>query len=368
MLLALHNHFVLLLGMKFCCYLILSVLTASLLYLTSGSPLLSIPFHSQSLNFDCPSMPCLTPSLSRAKFHVVAGTDHDSSLPLLVHQVCYVVQRCIERANMVIVLHTQLLPNQTDLPEFNQKSSMIGCQSFLKEQGVPFEVWHDPQFTANSKMLESYRALTPYRSNARLIYQIDMDEIPHVGQLAAAMSEIESGTCDSIMASWSDRLDMNGKLKKPIISEFRNGSYVSPPLQEQYPLRCRISDQFVGGGRTTKTIVYPANYRLDGGHHEIWCDVPTNLTRVIHAAKNVTIYRTASQQESHRLRCIDHIRLRNKGPIGRLILQQLPKQQARPRYCNTVVSLDHFKFTNGLLESLKHVRMMPLRVVLILKL
>ena len=42
--------------------------------------------------------------------------------------------------------------------------------------------------------------------------------------------------------------------------------------------------------------------------------------------------------------------------MGRLILQQLPRQQARPRYCNTVVSLDHFKFTDGLLTSLQRVR------------
>lgn len=232
------------------------------MYFGGCTTTMSLPMHSDSLHFDCPAMPCLTTSLSNAKFHVVAGTDHDSALPLLVHQICFVIQRCIEKQNMVILLHTRMLKNQTDLYQYNQNSSLKVCQNFLQEQDIPFQVWHDSEFTANAKMLESYRALTPYRSPTRYIYQIDMDEIPHVGQLAAAMSEIEAGTCDAIMASWSDRLDMAGKLKRPIISELRNGSYVSPSLKAQYPLRCRISNQFVGGGRTTKTILYPANYRV----------------------------------------------------------------------------------------------------------
>lgn len=56
----------------------------------------------------------------------------------------------------------------------------------------------------------------------------------------------------------------------------------------------------------------------------------------------------ALPEEERRLACIDHIRGRKKGALGREILKYLPKPSARPKYCSTVVVLDHYKFTYGL--------------------
>ena len=40
-------------------------------------------------------------------------------------------------------------------------------------------------------------------------------------------------------------------------------------LHDQFPLRCHISENFVGGGMTKKTILYKSNLRVDGGQHQV---------------------------------------------------------------------------------------------------
>ena len=40
-------------------------------------------------------------------------------------------------------------------------------------------------------------------------------------------------------------------------------------LHDQFPLRCHISENFVGGGMTKKTVLYKSNLRVDGGQHQV---------------------------------------------------------------------------------------------------
>lgn len=59
---------------------------------------------------------------------------------------------------------------------------------------------------------------------------------------------------------WYDRLSATGELK-PV--------QLTSSLSEQYPMLCKISKSFVGSLRHIKTLVYRANYRLDGGNHDV---------------------------------------------------------------------------------------------------
>lgn len=386
-------------------------------------------FYAASIDYRCPSIPCETTILQDAYFHVIIGTNHPSAFPLMVFKICEVVQKCMQVDKMVIVLHSNASMARSqhvqdpqsvqkaadsgviikpamrkklkeaaalnsggggDIPEdtgvgggVDRSKPIYQFTSFLNEISVPFVEWIDDSFTANSKMLTSFRLLEELNvlSNSQLVYQLDIDEFPQREQFNAALSELASGECDAVMAEWRDRLHNDGSLIMPAIpteegrrnaaaaaaatdrlGHTTTGAAQQSPklnnhleLHQQFPLRCRMSDKFVGGGKTTKTIVYRANYRLDGGHHEVWCDrAVTNLTRVIFDYRtNETIVRHAAPSEERRLACIDHIRERNKGPLGRAILKALPKQAARPRYCPTVVTLDHYKFTAGLLDYLQ---------------
>ena len=200
------------------------------------SPMMSVPFKSPLYHFDCPSVACTSEVLVDSIFHVVVGTDHKSSFPLLVHQVCSVRQWCMKNQNILIVLHSGSPLEKRDL--LDKDSGMYKCQSFLEEQNIKFRLWYDPEFTANSKMFESFKTLKSVSSPQQLIYQIDLDELPHPFQFGAALSEIQEGSCDAIKAQWRDRVDRKGKLKMPVISlPDKHGDYKSVSLQHQFPLR-----------------------------------------------------------------------------------------------------------------------------------
>jgi hypothetical protein len=332
----------------------------------------SSAFHSQLLDFDCSSILCGSYELYDSYFHIVVGTSHPSAFPLLVHRICEARQKCIKTENMIIILHatisSRIEPKKTlsEIEEWKLKCENSGEEAypfeiftlFLKELNISYIEWIDNSFTANSKMMSSFRALRERRiiKAEQLIYQTDIDEIPQYEQFNAAMSELAEGTCNAIKGEWRDRVDSEGRLRLPSIPRgCSRDEHASLSLASQFPLRCRFSELFVGGGKTTKTIVYRANYRLDGGNHEIWCDrAVKNFTRVVHDHRvNKTIVRQAAPSEERHLACIEHIRDRNKGSLGREILQQLPNHNVRPIYCNTVVTLDHYKFTHGLVNYLQ---------------
>ena len=180
----------------------------------------SFSFYSKILDFTCTSSICESEVLSNSLLHIVVGTDHASSLPLLVFQVCEAIRRCIKKENMLFLLHAKTFEDKNE--------NFLQISQFLIEQNISFHQWNDTKFTANSKMFASYDMLVPYNSNKKFIYQTDIDEMPVTSELFTALSEVEAGSCNAIRAKWTDRVQLQGKLIKPSIHT---------DMQSQFPLR-----------------------------------------------------------------------------------------------------------------------------------
>ena len=69
--------------------------------------------------------------------------------------------------------------------------------------------------------------------------------------------------CHSVIGFWRDRVSLNGNLSLVKLTSEQT-------LHDQFPLRCHISENFVGGGMTKKTILYKSNLRVDGGQHQVY--------------------------------------------------------------------------------------------------
>ena len=233
-------------------YMIMNYFTIVYLYLTvctlvSGKK--SVGFELKDVGFTCEKVKCTFPDLMQnAILHFVVGTGHMSYFPLLVNRVCEAHQKCMLAENMKIVLHT--VSNTTKEGVEYQKGA-----SFLQSLNIPYETWVGT-FTADKKMFQSFKTLAPHQSPETFIYQTDVDEIPGDVSLKRALEELANGECDAIKARWIDRLAADGSLA-PVT--FDGGK----SMQEQFPLRCRISPQFVGS-RTEKILVYNSKFRVDG--------------------------------------------------------------------------------------------------------
>lgn len=177
----------------------------------------SVPFETKLADFKCGSKACQSALYEDIYFHVVVGTSHPSSFPLLVHRVCEVFQKCIHRKRMLIVVHSDreyneidyetyrdsILKNGTDISKHQIKllenaKSYYDTISFLDELDIKYTNWVDDAFTANSKMFTSYKVLQGIEKKYNFIYQTDIDEVPHDEQFRIAMSELAAGDCDAI--------------------------------------------------------------------------------------------------------------------------------------------------------------------------
>jgi hypothetical protein len=240
--------------------LVVLFLCCSLCMIASAGKQRSIPFYLTDINFGCPSVACKYPFLEDSVFHLVVGTNHDSYFPTLVNRVCEAFQKCMHVDNMKIIL-------QASSKELSEAASFVQGSVFLQSLGIKHEVWTGT-FTGDKKMLHTYRTLKGTRRDA-FIYQTDIDEIPDPRTLKKALKQLEAGECNAIRAKWADRLAIDGALNPIVLDGNRT-------MQRQFPLRCRISPNFVGQ-RIEKIVVYSANYRIDGGHHEVWCSPLSGL-------------------------------------------------------------------------------------------
>lgn len=322
----------------------------------------SIPFHLADINFGCPSVQCKFPLMQDATFHLVVGTNHESYFPTLVNRVCEAFQKCISVKNMKIIVQAAS-KDLTNTPSFVQGSV------FLHSLGIKYIIWAGT-FTGDKKMLHTFRALKDVDENS-FIYQTDIDEIPDPKTLKRAMEQLASGKCNAIRARWADRLALGGELKPITLSG--NSS-----MGDQFPLRCRISPNFVGQ-RVEKVIVYSAAYRIDGGHHEVWCSPLSglgskgakslkaqleeeaalksgNLT-VTDMMKVLTVNSGEDNENvtsNYRRICSQHIKGRQKQAYYRDIMDALPEGVEYPaKYCSQIVILDHFKFVEGMQSYLR---------------
>lgn len=263
--------------------------------------------------FQCASQPCPEGlgMLHSAYAHLVVGTDHESVLPLLVHRVCDLFRQCIDRRRIRVVLHHK------------SETALAGSEAgaFLASVGVKPSAWNGT-FSADTKMAKSFETLRGVHSHDTIIVQTDVDEEPDMAKFNQALREIEAQQCDAVFAYWQDRLAVGGNLSSVLLSS---------PLQAQFPLQCELSKKVVKGGKTSKTIAYRADSRLDGGQHDVWCDRP--------AGEGGSWNKTAA--------CARHAHDRAKSRLLPLILSNVQNMRARPRYCPTRVPLRHYKFVAG---------------------
>lgn len=315
----------------------------------------SVPFELKMLNFECLSVECPAASMHDFWYHIVVGTDHKSSVELLVNRICEAHQKCIKKENIKLLLHQNVKDSKSvgDSPGFTEAVNV------LHDIGISFASWNGV-FTADRKMLQSYEIFNNYTDANSYIYHTDIDEIPEPESFGKALLELKSGQCDGIRAQWVDRLSSTGALNSIRLE----GSLT---LSQQFPLRCNISPLFVGS-RTEKIIAYRASYRLDSGQHEIWCaplgDTMKRIEKGRHgrgmADVNKPSYMPVNGSFEYRLsrgrsnlqECIKHIESRKKTDNWHRIITKLPPANTA-RYCPTVVKLDHFKFIEGLESYLK---------------
>jgi hypothetical protein len=184
------------------------------------------------------------------------------------------------------------------------------------------------------------------------ILHCDLDEFPQRETFQRAWEELHSpaNTCDAVVAQWADRIADGGRLTKV------KASSTSGSVEEQFPLRCELSNQFVGGARTSKALIYRAPFRVDGGQHEVWCDRDgfTQQEKRAMIQEGVTDYKDAGPDKPwNRVRaCNRHIEARRKTRDRRVIMKHLVHVPYRPRYCKHEVQMDHYKWFDGILAYL----------------
>ena len=305
---------------------VLKLLTVLTLLMVASS---SSQFHEHAMHstaftygsFCCPSSPCPAgiTMLHSAYAHMVVGNDHESILPLLMHRICDFFKQCIDKRRIRIVLHNN------DQPAAPSKTAATPG-AFLDKVGVKYMAWNGT-FTADAKMAKSFESLRGIHAHDTVILQMDVDEEPELDKFNQALRELEAQQCDAVFAYWQDRLAPDGNLSQVLLSA---------SMQEQFPLKCDLSGKVVKGGKTTKTIAYRADSRLDGGQHDVWCDRSTGR-----GAWN----KTAA--------CARHAHERAKSKLLPLIYANVPNLQSRPRYCPSKVPLRHYKFVLGVTDYLQ---------------
>lgn len=369
----------------------------------------SLSFEIPDLGFTCPSVPCPqhrigsnistlpTNVLQDGYYHMIVGLENPTNFNLLIWRVCEGFQLCIPPQNFLLILHgpSQQQPtpseqsNESDaakesaaLREYAMTTKRV--VAFLEDRGISINLWHG-EFSSDAKMEQAYALLKGKVDNNKIIYHTDIDEITDAKDLEEALKELGSGSCDYVRGSWSERLSRTGSLNKVELTS---------PLKLQYPLRCKVSDNVVGGGMTKKTVLYRANLRVDGGGHEVWCDrsLASANSRVNSLVINNKMRKNMRKKKKRRIigdegkggglrgatttgdsseqrrrlmvsekynlwnmtkACSKHIYDRGKSKYTDYILSQLPIITRQPRLCHTSVNIDHYKFIHGIEDYLR---------------
>lgn len=287
-------------------------------------------FANEDDGFVCESVSCADKPLKTSIFHFVFGLGHNSTFPLLVNRICEVYQECIKPRNILITMHS----TATDLNELKSLPNFQAADTFLRAVGAPYAI-DNRVFTANNKMMISLEQLYGIYDKKKLIYHSDLDEVPDTQQLYKALGELQRDECDAIKGQWRERVAIDGSPTDIVLSK-------SKSLKQQFPYSCEISAAYMPIRTTWKVLVYRSYFRLVSGQHDIWCNVPNRGIP----------YSNRTWDASGA--CRAHIRARvDKSTALKDILFRIPKPKAMPRYCPTVVTINHFKFVSGVVEELK---------------
>ena len=220
----------------------------------------SLYFASSQNNFTCPSVHCSEKELKSGFAYFMAATSHSNTFEMLVFRVCRYLQTCIRHNQIFITLH-----HTSELDEGQTVTVYKNSAYFLTSLSIPHNSWPG-QFTSNTKMVHYLESLNGLQDPNKYVFHSDLDEIVDPHTLRKAMDEMERGECDAIAGVWQDRLTLDGTLKSVEIDK-------NVEIEQQFPLRCSYSVQFMPERTTRKVIVYRSNLRLTSGQHEIWCNI-----------------------------------------------------------------------------------------------
>lgn len=119
----------------------------------------------------------------------------------------------------------------------------------------------------------------------------------------------------------------------------------SPNLQQQFPLRCNFSLNYMPERTTYKIPLYRSSLRVVSGQHVVWCDVdPNSMGR----KKPAGAGHSAGGRYDWGTACSKHVAARvDKSTKAADILALLPRNERRPRICPTLVPIDHYKWVRG---------------------
>ena len=364
--------------------------------LSSSARTYSMGFRSRAYNFTCPSVHCPSTAARDVMYmHAIAGVEHRSSFPLLVHRVCEALMWCIPPARFYIVLQTPVEPAQaavdarvlyrprprhppaavaaaaaddTTTSQQQQRAVVDRGVRFLTAVGVVPTLW-EGAFTSDNKMMRTLTTLRHLNDSDSFIYHADLDEFPDRRRLAHALTELRAGTCDVIVGFWRDRVTRVGHPAEVTLAG---------PLAEQFPMACQFSSKFMPRRTTQKTLVYRASLRASSGQHSVWCDVFSGGTRRKSssasgaganrrgatlgagaedpgpgdrrrlAASRPRARRPPAEAWNQTKACMRHLAMRaDKSAPARAILSLLPTHRRKPRQCRTRVPIDHYKFVSG---------------------
>ena len=337
-----------------------------LLSLNLSQNMNSITKYFDSLDYQCPSIKCndkIYNELSQnIYFHMTVAGTHIEAPILLSQKLCSIIQLCIPEDHIYLIVHqpgnveskteTDNKYNKNDKKDkFKKRNTVIMNQiiEIIRESGISDDhviIWTGI-FDANEKMKHSYNQLTKFKSQNKFIYHTDLDEFPENTTFLQALEEMFTTGCDAIHATWTDRLSLDGSLHK---------MNSNTSVMVQFPLRCQMSEQFVGYSYTSKTIAYRSVYRVDGGQHHVWCDRDGRTrNEKLEMIQQGSVSSEIDYKDPYWNReraCSQHIRDRNKHKDMDFISSHLTAATTRPKYCKTNVLLDHYKWTYGLASYL----------------
>jgi len=147
------------------------------------------------------------------------------------------------------------------------KNKLSSITKFLSALGIPYKPLSG-SFTSGYKMIEYLKVFRNFSEwgPKDYIYHTDLDEIVTNGkEYKYALKELRRGKCDAVKGMWRDRISRDGSLSNITIGEVS--------LNQQFPLRCRVSKHFMPALYTSKVVIYRANLRLTPGQHMLWGDV-----------------------------------------------------------------------------------------------
>jgi len=202
-------------------------------------------FRNTAINYTCSPVSCSShPRVMRESlFHFIAGVEHRSNFPLMVYRVCEAFQWCIPPSSgFKISIHY----------EGHAEPKMFRpVLRFFQSLRISPDQWVGPgaSFSANNKMVRYLDKMHNVSNFSRLIYHVDLDEFPDVIKMRAAALEIERGECDAIRGYWCDRVSAQGTMNSVKLSGTNN-------LQEQFPLRCNFSINYMPERTTLKILAY----------------------------------------------------------------------------------------------------------------